>query len=85
MQGSVSLPVTRCHTYPLFHVAEVTQICFAHKTYLYYVKSPEYSLSKSLLLLTNPNGPQGRRDGRGSQTTKGNLQIPFGKPVQDHQ
>lgn len=36
MQGFVSLRVTRCHTHPPFHVAEVTQICFPRKMYLYY-------------------------------------------------
>lgn len=81
MQRLISLPVTKRHTPPLFHVAEVTQICFTRKTYLSYMKSLEYSLSKSLLLLANPNGPQGKRDGRRSQAMKGNLQIPFGKPV----
>lgn len=73
-----SLPVIRCS---LFHVAEVSQICLPRKTSLYYVRSLEYSLSKGLLLLANPNGPKGRRDGRGSQEIEGNLQIPFGKTV----
>lgn len=80
-QGWISLPVIRCHKHPLFHVAEVSQICVPRKTSLYYMRSLEYSLSKGLLLLANPNGPQGRRDGRGSQAMKGNLQIPFGKTV----
>lgn len=80
-QGWISLPVIRCDKHPLFHMAEVSQICLPRKTSLYYVRSLEYSLSKGLLLLANPNGPQGRRDGRGSQAMKGNLQIPFGKAV----
>lgn len=45
------------------------------------MRSLEHSLSKGLLLLANPNGPQGRRDGRGSQEMKANLQINYAKTV----
>lgn len=72
-QGWISLPVIRCHKSDLPSLKDILVPLL--------VRSLEYSLSKGLLLLANPNGPQGRWDGRGSQAMKANLQINFGKTV----
>lgn len=39
-QGWISLPVIRCDKHPLFHMAEVSQICLPRKTSLYYERHP---------------------------------------------